>query len=130
MSPIMTNYIKALLEKAEHDVISAQRLLEIEPIILDNACFHCQQAIEKYLKAYLIYNGVEVERTHDIIFVLSECADFDPIFSEIDPLDINAYAVTGRYPHSALMPEIEGAQQYYQLALQISNMVLARMKFV
>jgi HEPN domain-containing protein len=127
MSPIVTNYIKAWLEKAEHDVISAQRLLEIEPIILDNACFHCQQAIEKYLKAYLIYNGVEVERTHDIIFLLSQCADFDQIFREIDPLNINVYAVKGRYPHNAIMPELEEAQQYYQLALQVRELVLDRL---
>ncbi len=37
-------YINAWLLKAEHDMISAERLLEIEPMILDNACFHCQQA--------------------------------------------------------------------------------------
>ncbi|MBI4848150.1 MAG: HEPN domain-containing protein [Nitrospirae bacterium] len=28
-------------------------------------CFHCQQCIEKYLKAFLIYNESEPPRTHD-----------------------------------------------------------------
>lgn len=68
MTPAFKTYVEAWFNKAEHDLISTQRLLEIEPMILDNACFHCQQAIEKYLKGYLIYNGFEIERTHDVIF--------------------------------------------------------------
>ena len=51
MTADFKEYIKAWLLKADHDIISAQRLLEIEPMILDSACFHCQQAIEKSLKA-------------------------------------------------------------------------------
>ncbi|MFI5139251.1 MAG: HEPN domain-containing protein [Sphingobacteriales bacterium] len=47
MTPALKAYVESWLNKAEHDLITAQRLLEIEPIILDNACFHCQQAAEK-----------------------------------------------------------------------------------
>lgn len=36
---------------------------QIEPMILDNACFHCQQAIENCLKAFLIYRCCDIERT-------------------------------------------------------------------
>jgi len=107
-------------------LISAQRLLEIEPMILDTACFHCQQAVEKYLKAYLIYNELPIEKTHDIIFLLNQCANFDPIFATIDPLDINSYAVNGRYPDANLMPEKEETESYYQLAIQIKILVTER----
>jgi HEPN domain-containing protein len=113
MTPILLAYVKQWIEKAEHDMITAQRLLEIEPMILDNACFHCQQAVEKYLKAFLIYNGVDIEKTHNIVFLLSQCANFDPAFSAIDPLNINVYAVQGRYPDTNLMPEKEEAESYY-----------------
>ncbi|MES2378356.1 MAG: HEPN domain-containing protein [Bacteroidota bacterium] len=126
MIPELRAYISSWLTKAEHDLISAQRLLEIEPMILDNACFHCQQAIEKCLKAFLIYKGVDIERTHNIIFLLDQCANFDPVFSTIDSLNINAYAVQGRYPDTNLMPEIDEAQSYYQLALQIKQLVTDR----
>jgi HEPN domain-containing protein len=44
MSGDMKEYIAGWLSKADHDIISAQRLIEIEPMILDYACFHCQQA--------------------------------------------------------------------------------------
>ena len=129
MTPALKAYIESWLNKAGYDLLSAQRLLEIEPMILDNACFHCQQSIEKCLKAYLTYNGRDIERTHNIIFLLSECADFDPIFADVDPMDINAYAVQGRYPDSNLVPTVDEAKSYYQLALQIRDMVVERIVF-
>ncbi|MDR3695761.1 HEPN domain-containing protein [Mucilaginibacter sp.] len=129
MTPALKAYIESWLDKAEHDLISAQRLLEIEPVILDNACFHCQQAVEKCLKAYLIYKGLDVEKTHNIIALLNQCANFDPVFGAIDPLDINAYAVQGRYPDNNLMPSKEEAGSYYQLALQIKLLVGERIIF-
>lgn len=126
MTPALRAYIESWIQKAEHDLMSAQRLLEIEPMILDNACFHCQQAIEKLLKAFLIYKGQDIERTHNIIFLLSQCANFDPVFAAIDPLNINVYAVQGRYPDTNLMPEVAEAQSYYQLALQIKSLIIER----
>ncbi|MDB5123111.1 MAG: DNA-binding protein [Mucilaginibacter sp.] len=129
MTPALKAYIESWLNKAEHDLMSAQRLLEIEPVILDNACFHCQQAVEKCLKAYLIYNGLDIERTHNIVALLNQCANFDPVFGTIDPLDINAYAVQGRYPDSNLMPSKEEAESYYQLALQIKSLTSNRIIF-
>ena len=129
MTPALKTYIESWLNKAEHDLLSAQRLLEIEPIILDNACFHCQQAIEKSLKAVLIFHGRDVERTQNIIFLLSECATFDPVFATVDPLNINAYAVQGRYPDSNLIPTITEAQSYYQLALKVKGLVTERIVF-
>lgn len=129
MTPALKEYIEAWLLKAEHDIISAQRLLEIEPVILDNACFHCQQAIEKALKAFLFYHGKDIERTHDVIFLLDVCSCFDPIFSEVDPLNINAYAVHGRYPDASLMPEPGEAKEFYTLALQVNNLVRERIIF-
>jgi HEPN domain-containing protein len=129
MTPALKTYIEAWLNKADHDLISAQRLIEIEPMILDNACFHCQQAIEKCLKAFLAYKGRDIERTHNVIFLLSECSNFDPIFETVDPLNINAYAVQGRYPDSNLMPTAVEARSYYQLAIQVRTLVAERVVF-
>jgi HEPN domain-containing protein len=43
------NYLQQWLHKAEHDLLAAKLILDYEPIILDISCFHCQQAVEKYL---------------------------------------------------------------------------------
>ncbi len=122
-------YIDSWMTKAAHDIMSAQRLLDIEPVILDNACFHCQQAVEKSLKAYLIYKGEEIEKTQDVIFLLGVCRKYDAVFSTIDPMDINLYAVRGRYPDASLMPDIEEAKLYFELANNIFTKVKERLVF-
>ena len=128
MSPELRNYIEGWFEKANNDLISAQRLIEIEPMVLDNACFHCQQAIEKYLKAFLIFKGQDIERTHNINFLLSECAQHDIDFNDIDTKNINAFAVQIRYPDDTLMPDLSEAREYYQIALGIKKQVLDKVK--
>jgi HEPN domain-containing protein len=45
-------YLEQWLEKAEHDLLAAQLILDHQPIILDISCFHFQQAVEKYLKTF------------------------------------------------------------------------------
>ena len=32
----------------------------------DTACFHAQQAVEKYLKGMLAWRSLEIPRTHDL----------------------------------------------------------------
>lgn len=80
----LKNYIGNWLIKAEHDLQNAATVIEHNPMILDTACFHCQQAVEKYLKAFLIYKGVIVERTHNLFFLIDECGKQDADFLNID----------------------------------------------
>ena len=129
MTADFKDFVNAWLLKANHDVITAQRLLDIEPMILDNACFHCQQAVEKSLKAFLAYSGKDILKTHDIYFLLSECAKIDNIFSTIDVLNINDFAVQARYPDSSIMPEINEARFFYELAIQVNALVKEKIVF-
>ena len=126
MNEALKKYIESWFEKGNNDLLTAQRLIEIEPMILDNACFHCQQAIEKYLKAYLIYNTTEIERTHNINYLLIECAKHDSAFNEIDVKDISAFAVSIRYPDTVVMPDISEVKEYYQMALTVKKIVTDR----
>ncbi len=121
-------YVREWLDKAEHDLISA-RLLEIEPMVLDNVCFHCQQAVEKYLKAFLAYYSCTIEKTHNVVFLLAECSDIDAVFATVDPLNINAYAIQGRYPGASVSPTSEEASGFYKLALQVKELVVERIVF-
>jgi HEPN domain-containing protein len=76
MTDNLKAFISSWLSKADNDLLSAKRLIEIKPMILDNACFFCQQAIEKYLKAFLIYNEQDIIKTHNIHFLLDECSKY------------------------------------------------------
>ncbi len=83
MNKVTVDFIKQWLFKANEDLLVVDRLTEYEIIATSSVCFHCQQAVEKFLKAFLIANGVEIKKTHNIEYLLSECTDFDKDFEEI-----------------------------------------------
>ncbi len=49
MTDAETKHLELWLEKADHDLIAARLIIDVQPIILDIACFHCQQAVEKII---------------------------------------------------------------------------------
>lgn len=62
--------IKEWMEKADHDLGSAKVIYLHLPEYFDTIAFHCQQAVEKYLKAALIYYHIDFLRSHDLIYLL------------------------------------------------------------
>lgn len=116
------------IEKAEHDLIAASILLEANPGILDIACFHCQQAIEKYLKAFLIYNSLDFIFTHNLDYLLQQCSAFDKVFIDMDLKNINVYAVRARYPHDYILPDYLEAKEYFEIANNVKELVLSRIQ--
>jgi HEPN domain-containing protein len=63
-------------------------------------CYHCQQAVEKYLKAFLCYNGVIPPKIHVLEALCALCSDFDSSFNDIakDCAYLSPFAVQARYP--------------------------------
>jgi HEPN domain-containing protein len=58
--------------KARNDLLNADNNLKASEIPFDTVCFHCQQAAEKLLKAYLAANGQTPPATHDLMLVLEK----------------------------------------------------------
>jgi HEPN domain-containing protein len=50
---------KGWVLKAESDLATTRRTLDSEGPF-DTACFHCQQAIEKFLKAFLAFQEQQI----------------------------------------------------------------------
>lgn len=67
---------------------------------LEGAGFNIQQALEKYLKGYLLSKGWKLRKTHNLIPLLNEVIVYEPSFSAyIDPCQkITQYYVEERYP--------------------------------
>ncbi len=114
------------LEKASHDLIAADILIQANPMILDIACFHCQQAVEKYLKAFLIYNNRDFIFTHNLDYLVQQCSAIDTDFKDLDMKNLSLYAVRARYPHDHFAPELSEAATYYQLAWSIKGLVVGK----
>jgi HEPN domain-containing protein len=93
--------VEEWIYKAEEDFESAVYLAKKDKkAVPDSVCFHCQQCIEKYLKAFLISNDIEPPGIHDLQRLRAICSEVDESFEEVSgELDIlHAYAVNFRYP--------------------------------
>lgn len=77
--------ISEWLELGKQDLDSATFLFKMYPLPLEIIGFHCQQAVEKFLKAYLIQQGQEPEKTYDLVFLLKLIIPFDKTFSVLTP---------------------------------------------
>jgi HEPN domain-containing protein len=88
-------------DKAEADYKAAVALnrRRREPLP-DIVCYHCQQSAEKYLKAYLIAQGMAPPRIHDLVQLLNLAVLHDARFAARLSLTqaLNAYGVMVRYP--------------------------------
>jgi HEPN domain-containing protein len=96
MKKISTEWV----EKAEGDFKVAVRESETNDAVYDIVCYHCQQCIEKYLKAILVEKGVEFERIHDLEALMYLCKDYLPtLLDHIEDLIwLTQFSVRVRYP--------------------------------
>ncbi|HAF30546.1 MAG TPA: DNA-binding protein [Bacteroidales bacterium] len=123
MNKATVDFIKQWLLKANEDLLVINKLTEFEIVATTSVCFHCQQAVEKFLKAFLIANGVDIKKTHNIEFLLSECSDIDKDFAEIDPKELSDFGVDARYPGDTYIPDEKETLEYKNLAFEIKEFV-------
>jgi HEPN domain-containing protein len=99
--------IEEWLDLGNQDLQSAAFLLDMRPIPLEVIGFHCQQALEKYLKAFLIKQNNEPDKTHDLMFLLQRCIDYDSAFAAITEhcAVLTEYSVKTRYPYPGKIDE-------------------------
>jgi HEPN domain-containing protein len=57
---------RAWLARARDDIRGADIDLAAAPPLLGDAAFHCQQAVEKALKAFLTWHDRPFRKTHDL----------------------------------------------------------------
>jgi HEPN domain-containing protein len=105
MKPLTLDWI----EKAEGDFqVASQIMRRRKHRVYDAACFHCQQAIEKYLKARLFEAGLPFPKTHDLVVLLNLLLPVEPLWKPFEPaaMGLTDDAVDFRYPgDNATLPE-------------------------
>lgn len=85
--------------KGEADLETVKILLEHEGD-LGIAASHLQQALEKYMKGYLIGKGWELKRTHDLAELLDHLVEFNPQLEKFREMceEFTAFYFELRYP--------------------------------
>jgi HEPN domain-containing protein len=64
------------IKKAEGDYVVAVRESKAPDPIYDAVCYHCEQCIEKYLKAVLVENNTDFEKIHDLEQLGTLCREY------------------------------------------------------
>jgi HEPN domain-containing protein len=96
----MTPLTRQWLRKADDDRLLAKRALRGRPPLYDGTCYHCQQAVEKYLKGLLNEFGLPIPRVHDLEQLLGRLLTRDATLQLLRRAikGLTDYAVDYRYP--------------------------------
>ncbi len=117
------------LDKADKDLLSVEHELSFSDVVTETVCFHCQQAAEKHLKAYLVFLDIPFTKTHEIGELITKCESGDKEISllkeEADKL--TDYAVEIRYPDDWFEPSLTDAKEAFKIAKRIKEFVEKRM---
>lgn len=89
------------LARADVDRDDARLILANRREHLENVAFHCQQSVEKLVKALLVAHGIAFPKIHDVARLLDEFVAQvdDDLARQADfARNLNVYAVAARYP--------------------------------
>lgn len=96
MNPLTLEWVK----KAEDDYTTVNLLRQNAISSMDIICFHTQQCIEKYLKAWLQEKNIPIPRTHRLEDLLDLIIPYIPEWNswKSDLTTLSNHAVDFRYP--------------------------------
>ena len=104
--------------KADSDLQAATYILQLgEDGPTDAVCFHAQQCIEKYVKAFLVLAGIEFPWTHNLGVLIAYLPQ--QIRLSLTPEEqerLTNYATTTRYPGDYEPIAVAEARQAVRLA--------------
>jgi len=117
-----------LLYLARADLDASERLLVGEPLI-GIALFHCQQAVEKALKAYLSARQQPYPYSHDLTDLIARCRQQDPEFVTIESpaADLTRFAIAARYQRALSATPPEHVMPVFQEAKRLVRFVEERL---
>ena len=111
-------------------VMRNERNMKSDNLVTDAICFHAQQAVEKFLKAYLVKYDIEFGKTHNLKTLLKQCADHDADFKTVTVGDLSDYAsdyaVEIRYPDEFYEPTIEEVDENISIAESIKEFIMKK----
>jgi HEPN domain-containing protein len=123
--------IEKWILKAENDLKIAKDEILTENPATDAICFHAQQCVEKYLKAYLSFIDKPFGKTHDIALLIELCIEDNKEFNSLYDMMANKltrYAVEIRYPDDFYFPSLEEAKEAIEICEKVKQFVINKFK--
>jgi HEPN domain-containing protein len=119
---------EAWFTKVRSDLRCAAIDLAAEPPATEDAVFHCQQAVEKALKAFLVWHDVPFAKTHDLGKLGQQAAQLDPALDQLVEgiVELSKYAWMFRYPGDPVTPTHEEARDVLARATSAAEAIHTR----
>ncbi len=115
--------------KARSDWTTVEILLGSDRCPADTVCFHCQQFVEKLLKALLTRHGIEAPKTHDVRRLIQLAEPFAQELSQFsDASDaLTAHGVETRYPDDWREIEPTEMHEVVELAKRLGEILHSKL---
>ena len=127
--PVLVANAREWFLLAKEDLAYAVHALTAQPPYLKDALFHCQQAAEKSLKAFLAWHDIRFRKVHDLDAIGKECIRVDASLAElagrVDPLSV--YASEVRYPGFVFDPTLADAESAVGLVREVIDAISSRL---
>jgi HEPN domain-containing protein len=109
------------LAKAEDDLRVARLLITEQNCLYAAGAYHCQQAAEKALKAWLTCHDIVFPKTHDLEALLHLCRTQEPGFGAYaeHARVLTPLATEFRYPGDVVSPGPERAREVFGQATEV-----------
>lgn len=124
------NHLKLVKEwiiRGQNDLSSAL-ILHREKGPSDSLCFHCHQAVEKFLKAYLVFKNIHFEKVHHLWHLAKLCSQIDKEFlnfeDELKTLD--AHYIESRYPPEIRVYSIQECRKFLNSAEKLTQFIVKK----
>jgi len=118
------------VKKAESDWETILIVSGHEESPRDAVCFHCQQHVEKLLKAFLTLHGIEAPRTHNLRRLIQL---IEPISGDLSHLkdaadNLTIHGVASRYPDDWREVSAEEMNEMIELTRQFRRILLPKLE--
>ena len=122
--------IKNWLKKAEKDLLAAEHELANKAPVTESICFHCRQAVEKMLKAYLLFLEIPFSKTHEIGELITKCEEKDKAIAayKVEADKLTDYAIDIRYPDEFYEPSLDEAKEAHKITLKVKEFILNKVR--
>ena len=120
---------KAWLLKAANDLRAAQVDLDVDPPLVDDSLFHCQQVVEKSFKAFLTWHDHPFRKTHSIEEIGEACLKIDATLSPLvdETAHMTEYATASRYPGELKPSTKSEAEESRSQAKKVFEEIVSRL---
>ena len=120
-----SGYPQEWLKKATEDFRRVPARLRESDV--EDAAFHLQQALEKFLKGFLLARGWPLKKIHDLEALLDDAVTFDSALEPFRPLlqQVSGYYLIERYPG---FEQEEAAEEDVAQAYKQAKRLVQRLK--